>query len=96
MKKIPDRPDWDAPMLWEVRGEGELLQEVIAQGIGDDMEGYWDDEEECWYLWTHTPGESNYPLHLKCIQDASGVVRILRPKSVRAEHSGYVSVRWCL
>jgi len=70
---VPD----DAKPVVSIRGEGEVLQEVVVHGIYPDLVGYWDGEQNCWYLWPRplmSITADKWTLHLQCITEAGGEV----------------------
>jgi len=70
------------------------LQEVIAHGIYPDLDGYWDDEDDCWYLWSIPDTEPNWKTHYDCIRLAGGTFEWIRPEPHNVNPTGQSSIRW--
>jgi len=62
----------DAKVLWEVTGEGDILQEAV-NGTYPDLDGYYDHGDECWYLWTYDE-DLDLSIHREAIELALGTI----------------------
>ena len=89
---IPD----DAEQVISVTGDGEQLQELVSHGVFPDLDGYWDDDDGCWYLWNRDGETVDWRLHIDAIRLAGGVVKWVRPIARNVNPSGRATVGWHL